>query len=208
MKPEIKVCGMAEASQIDALSGVDWFGMIFWPLSSRNALSLNPESITNSETRRVGVFVDADPDAIRETVRKFNLDVVQFHGSESAEDCRALKASGVEVWKAFAIRDEADLKRISRFIGSVDRVLLDTKTDVPGGSGLKFNWNLLEKYEYDLPFMLAGGIGPDDAEDLRKISHPRFAGIDINSKFELRPGVKDLEKIADFIARIRSHNEN
>jgi phosphoribosylanthranilate isomerase len=108
------------------------------------------------------------------------------------------------VIKAFSVDRQFDFGKLNAYSGSCDYFLFDTKGRLPGGTGQKFNWQLLEKYKGDVPFFLSGGIGPDDIDDIGQFSHPQLFGIDINSGFEIEPALKDVEKIRKFIAKMQN----
>lgn len=185
----------------------DFMGFIFYPKSKRfvgtefsaEMLKAIPESV-----KKVGVFVDELPEDVIEICRQLSLQVAQLHGNELPEDCRQIRESGFQVFKAFSVDDQFDFQKLEAYSGACNYFLFDTKGHVPGGTGQKFNWQLLENYKGDVPFFLSGGIGPDDLEVLRRFSHPRWRGIDINSGFEIEPALKDVEKVKVFVEKIRS----
>lgn len=160
---------------------------------------------------RVGVFVDDMPQNIVTRVYNYSLDYVQLHGDESPVMIENLRrtldpdiAPKIKIIKALSIRSEEDDRRWRDYKGLVDLFLFDTPTEGYGGSGEKFDWTALEAYDGDVPFLLSGGIGPADAERIKSFQHPQFAGIDLNSQFETAPGVKDVELLQTFIAKIRN----
>ena len=194
----IKVCGMREADnirEVEAL-GVDWLGLIFWPKSSRY-VSERPDYLPQ-HVKRVGVFVDENLDTVRKKADDYALDLIQLHGSESPDYIRALKAS-CSIIKAFSIATADDLEQTKDYEGLVDYFLFDTKGPSVGGNGVQFNWDVLKDYHGKTPFLLSGGIGPDDAERIQAFHHPQCIGIDLNSRFELSPGLKDINKLKQFI---------
>ena len=188
---------MREAENIRAVEqlGIDWMGFIFWPKSSRY-VSERPTYLP-TRCRRVGVFVDAPLADVLQKVQEYGLDIVQLHGNESPE--YAMKLQGCSLIKAFNIAGPEDLVQTKAYEGIVDYFLFDTKGKSVGGNGEKFDWSVLEAYTGDTPFLLSGGIGPDDAERVRQFNHPRLAGIDLNSRFELSPGLKDITKLKHFL---------
>ena len=197
----IKVCGMREAENIrqaDADRHIDWIGLIFWP-GSRRYVSSMPAYLPQ-RARRVGVFVDERPDIIREKAEAYGLDLIQLHGHESPDDVRALHPW--PVIKAFSIRTADDLLQTAAYEGVAWYFLFDTKGKAVGGNGEKFDWQVLDSYQGRTPFLLSGGIGPDDARSVRAFRHPRCAGIDLNSRFETEPGLKDITKIKQFLEEI------
>ena len=166
MKPVIKICGMRETENIIAAAELkpDIMGFIFYPGSPRFAGELlNPEIVANlpADIRKTGVFVNADFDEITETVAKYSLDIVQLHGDETPELCRRIKDTGIEVIKAFNIRENMSFSFCNDYIACTDYFLFDTMTINHGGSGQKFDWKLLDRYEAGHPFFLSGGISPD-----------------------------------------------
>lgn len=221
----IKVCGMRHADnirQVEAL-GPDWMGLIFWPRSSR-CVDRCPDYLP-TRARRVGVFVDQPADEIVRIARDYRLDAIQLHGHETPADlCRlrtaldaargarpdgqaadttAAAGTAPALIKAFSISTAADLERTADYDGAADYLLFDTKTPLAGGSGRQFDWRVLDAYHGTTPFLLSGGIGPDDTGRLAAFHHPRCIGIDLNSRFELEPGLKDIGKLKTFIKKIR-----
>ena len=194
----IKVCGMREADNIHEVEalGVDWLGLIFWPKSSRY-VSERPDYLPQ-HAKRVGVFVDEAVDTVKKKADAYALDLIQLHGSESPDYIRALKAS-CSIIKAFSIATADDLEQTKDYEGLVDYFLFDTKGPSVGGNGVQFNWDVLKDYHGQTPFLLSGGIDPDDAERIQAFHHPQCIGIDLNSRFELSPGLKDINKLKQFI---------
>lgn len=217
--------------------GVDMMGFIFWPDSPRFVKMISAQAgiipdyseerlrkacgknqQATSETQhpaRVGVFVDDMPQNIVTRVYNYELDYVQLHGNESAVMIENLKrtlipdiAPDIKIIKALSIREKDDVKRWREYEGAADMLLFDTKCKTVGGSGERFDWSVLEAYDGNIPFLLSGGIGPDDAERVLKFSHPQFAGIDLNSRFEISPALKDVEELKSFIQTIRQHEQN
>lgn len=196
----IKTCGMRDADNIRAVSelGIDWMGFIFWPPSSRY-VSEKP-SFLPTRQKRVGVFVDARIEEVKSKADEYALDLIQLHGKESPAFCERLKAnSRQQLIKAFNIATREDLEQTRPYEGLVDYFLFDTKAKMVGGNGTQFDWSVLSAYQGNTPFLLSGGIGPDDAEKVRNFHHPQLAGIDLNSRFELSPALKDIEKLKQFI---------
>jgi len=161
--------------------------------------------------KRVGVFVNDMPQSIITRIYNYRLDYVQLHGDESAIMIDNLKrtvvpdiAPDIKVIKALNIREKDDVKRWRDYEGAADLLLFDTKCKTRGGSGEQFDWSVLEAYDGSIPFLLSGGIGSDDAERVLAFRHPMFAGIDLNSRFETAPAVKDVERLSAFVQKIRS----
>ena len=196
-----KVCGMRNAENIREVSalGIDLMGFIFWPKSSRYVPE--PPSYLPTDCKRVGVFVDASLEDIRQHIHDYQLDIVQLHGHESPEFAKALKPA--IIIKAFNIATAEDLKQTKPYEGIVDYFLFDTKAQLPGGSGEQFDWSVLSQYEGTTPFLLSGGIGPDDAERIKTFHHERCIGIDLNSRFELAPALKDVHQLKEFLKKVK-----
>lgn len=208
----IKICGVNDPENLRHVARLDadWIGLNFYPLSPRclNLRGLPPAG--SSEPQRVGVFVDEMPQTILSRIVAFHLGIVQLHGSERAVMIQNLRRSLVPdireklvVIKAINVATVADFSQCGEYEGVVDYFLFDTKGALHGGNGEKFNWDLLDAYQGHTPFLLSGGIGPGDANALRGIRHPLFRGVDVNSKFETAPGVKDINLLRSFIKRLR-----
>lgn len=188
---------------LDEAKVANWMGFIFFEKSSRNVTSLPDYTPTNC--KRVGVFVNDSITEIMKRTKEFGFNLVQLHGTESTSYINALKLSlpqEVQLIKMFPIESLDDLEATSEYEGLVDYFLFETKCSGYGGSGKQFDWDILQHYKGKTPFLITGGIGPDDAEKVNAFNHPRFAGIDLNSKFELSPALKDIELIKDFIKNI------
>ena len=198
----IKICGMKFPENIFAVAALkpDFMGFIFYPKSPRYAEPLNIETLNAlpKSIKKIGVFVNEDIEDILTIVYKYNLDGVQLHGSENVDVCKKLNDAGLLVLKAFPITDANNFKVTKTYEGACDYFLFDTKTEAYGGSGVKFDWSILNEYKGETSFILSGGIAPEDAEAILKIEHPKFAGIDLNSKFELKPGLKNVELLRKF----------
>lgn len=226
---KVKVCGMRDAENIreverlrerpqvgasagmgDQRSGlaldIDMMGFIFWPKSKRY-VSTKPTYLPQN-VKRVGVFVDEDIETVKRIADDYSLDYIQLHGHESPDYIRQLKAvatprPSVSIIKAFNIATASDLEQAKAYEGLVNYFLFDTKATLPGGSGQQFDWSILDAYNGETPFLLSGGIGPDDAERVHDFLHPKCIGIDLNSRFELSPALKDINKLKEFIKEIR-----
>jgi phosphoribosylanthranilate isomerase len=208
---KIKVCGITSFEQLQQIQalGVEYAGMIFYEGSKRNAihkLSSERDLIKNSSINKVGVFVNADYDTIIKTIDDYGLLAVQLHGDETDEFCLELMDL-VKVIKVFKLKDQHNIdEMIESFQNVCHFFLFDTSSGdegVHGGTGEKFNWDLLAKSSIKKPFFLSGGIGPEDAEKVRAFKHDYLYGIDINSRFEKEPGVKDINLIENFIKEVR-----
>jgi phosphoribosylanthranilate isomerase len=208
MRPLIKICGMREPENIMAAGQLkpDFLGFIFYKESPRYAGSdLDPEILSTlpAYIRKTGVFVNSAINEILDTVSKFSLDAVQLHGNESPELCESIKNSGIQVIKAFSIGESIDPKIFAEFIHCTDYFLFDAKSLKYGGSGQKFDWRLLDGNDPGHPFILSGGIGPQDIENIAGIINRSFHGIDLNSRFEVKPGLKDIKKLKNFINELK-----
>jgi len=162
------------------------------------------------KVKRVGVFVDDMPQNIVTRAVNYELDIIQLHGSESVimiDNLRSTLApsirKGIKFMKALSISTAEDILRYKEYEGHVDYFIFDTQTPLVGGSGNHFDWNMLDAYDGNTPFILSGGVGPDDAERVLSIRHPMFAGIDLNSQFETAPAVKNVDALKAFLAKIR-----
>lgn len=217
----IKVCGMRDALNIREVSqlGVDMIGMIFYPKSPRyvemqsSHAGIIPDYVKEDiniksakSPARVGVFVDDMVQNIVTRVVNYHLDYVQLHGNEPREMCENLRLTldpdirpGIKIIKAISVSDASDIQKYKEYVGAVDLFLFDTKCKTVGGSGQQFDWQVLEQYDGEIPFLLSGGIGPEDASRLHAFHHPKCIGIDLNSRFEIEPGVKDVEKLKGFL---------
>ena len=193
----VKVCGMRDAEnirEVEAL-GIDLMGFIFWPKSSRYVSTL--PSYLPEKTKRVGVFVDEEIEVVKKNAQEYALHYIQLHGNETPDYCAQLK--DYKLIKAFNIATADDFVKTKSYETLVDYFLFDTKGKSVGGNGTKFDWSVLADYHGTTPFILSGGIGPDDAACIRNIRHPQLAGIDLNSRFEIRPALKDIAKLKAFL---------
>ena len=192
----LKVCGMKYSDNIDEVSQLfpDYMGFIFWKKSTRFFDGVIP-AIPNS-IQKVGVFVDETLAEILATIKKYDLNIVQLHGREDINFCNELKSNNVSIIKVFSMNDNFDFSKLAPFENACDYFLFDTKGKLPGGNGTAFNWEILKNYPSKKPLFLSGGIGIEDVEKIKMLQLPIHA-IDVNSKFELEPGLKnrDLLKI-------------
>jgi phosphoribosylanthranilate isomerase len=199
---------MRDRDNIRALekTAIDWMGFIFYPGSLRYIPDEDrmTETILSCSKVKAGVFVNATQEEIEKKAAKYRLDYVQLHGNESPEMCHRLKDAGYKIIKAFPISSASDFHTISAYETCVDYFLFDTKDTGYGGTGRRFNWSLLEAYRGDIPFLLSGGIGAEHLEELSLFRHPLPAGIDLNSRFEYAPAIKDIDKIERFIQQLKN----
>ena len=211
IKVELKVCGMKHNTAEVAGLQPDYLGFIFFEGSPRNFDRVIPK--LPDGIKKVGVFVDAPLLEIQRIVENHSLDVVQLHGEETPEFCEQLQQSSntknsslraVEVWKVFSIKDSFDFSVLTNYERFVDKYLFDTKGKEKGGNGYVFDWNVLKKYPSNKPFVLSGGIGLEEIEALKEILKTELpiAAIDVNSRFETKPGMKDVMKLKRFIEKL------
>ena len=203
----VKVCGMRDAEnirQIDEIGGVDWMGFIFYPRSPRNVSSV--PNFLPQHCKRVGVFVNSSIEEVAKRVDKFGLDIVQLHGNENPEYISNLRnaiGENVQIIKMIQIETEDDIRHTELYEGLADYFLFETRCKEYGGSGKQFDWDILRRYNSNVPFLITGGIGAEDADKVKAFSHPKFIGIDLNSRFELSPAIKDSTLIDKFIKQIK-----
>lgn len=214
----IKVCGMRNPENITNLLElpIDWMGLIFYEKSKRNVPNSAAKEIlaaSEGKVKRVGVFVNESIETIVQKVAKFKLNYVQLHGQESADYCYDLLAKSAKTFgcgddlqliKAFSVDEQFDFATTKNYTPYVNYFLFDTKGENPGGNGFKFDWTLLKKYDQKIPFLLSGGLDEFSAEAIRALDLPQFVGVDINSKFEIEPALKDIEKIGRFIDNLKN----
>ena len=205
---KIKVCGLKDQEQINVLdqnNQIEFLGFIFYSKSKRFFDQL---PIFTKNSKRVGVFVNEEIDKIIDIASYHQLDYIQLHGDEDVVYCRKLMNQimmtnqKLSIIKAFGVDDNFDFKQLTEFEALVDYFLFDTKTDAYGGSGKVFNWEILNHYQGNIPFLLSGGIKIEMGDEIKNIDHKRFIGIDINSGFEINPGNKNVDKIDEFVEGI------
>jgi phosphoribosylanthranilate isomerase len=194
---KLKICGMKYPENISEVSKLlpDYMGFIFWKNSSRFCdieLPQLPEHIM-----KIGVFVDASLAEIEATIKRHGLQGIQLHGNESPEFCRKCKAFKLIIIKAFAIDAAFDFSILKSYESVSDYYLFDTKGELPGGNGQTFEWKVLAKNPSNKPFFLSGGIGLEEMEAIKNLNLPIHA-IDVNSKFETAPGLKNTEDLRLF----------
>lgn len=206
---KVKVCGMKYPDNIQSVAALqpDYLGLIFYPASPRYAASLNVNELQMLPltTKKVGVFVNEDLQKTEEIIQQYQLQAVQLHGNESPEICAALK-NKAEVIKAFGVDESFDFHQLEPYADFVDYFLFDTKTAAHGGSGKAFNWQILQNYHLKIPFFISGGLSNENIKDVLTLNHPAFYGVDLNSRFELEPGLKDLEKLNVAFELIQAQN--
>lgn len=208
----IKVCGMREADNIRKVArlGVDFMGFIFYSKSPRCVSVPVDRNPSEGKIQRVGVFVNAGEAMICKKVEEYGLDAIQLHGNETLSDCRSLRRSlpsSMRIIKAISVTGAEDMGRCKEYVEAVDFFLFDTKCKTMGGSGEQFDWSVLDAYDGKVPFLLSGGIGPGDVERVMSFRHPCCVGIDLNSRFEIEPGLKDVGRLRTFIEQIRQRRQ-
>ncbi|HEV8269887.1 MAG TPA: phosphoribosylanthranilate isomerase [Chitinophagaceae bacterium] len=204
----IKVCGITQfkqLQQLDALN-IDYAGLIFYKDSPRymgGKITGKQIKDADFDIKKVGVFVNPTYSELLDAIDEYGLDIVQLHGNETPEMCEELSGE-VEVIKAFRIAGDESInidEMVMPYDAACDFYLFDTAglKESFGGTGKQFDWSILKKAKIEKPFFLSGGIGPDDAQKVKAFKHPDFFAIDVNSKFELAPGIKDMAAILKFL---------
>ncbi|MCM1450069.1 MAG: phosphoribosylanthranilate isomerase [Clostridiales bacterium] len=204
---KVKICGMREPYNISQVMALrpDFMGFIFYAPSPRYCGRLSRETVVGLNKARiepVAVTVNLDMDALLVLNEEHGFTTFQLHGEESPLMCSRLKALGFKVIKAISVNNEESLREAHKFVGLVDYILLDTSTPSKGGSGKKFDWNILSAYDIPQPFLLSGGIGEDDAHKVLAIDNPHFVGVDLNSRFEVSPGLKNVDSLSRFLGNL------
>lgn len=198
---------MRESTNISELLKLspDFMGFIFFAKSKRDvADSLDAELLASfpDSTQKVGVFVNAELDFVKGKVEQFGLNLVQLHGDESPEYCFDLKSKGIKVMKVFSVAESFDFNQLEAYKPYVDFFLFDTKGKERGGNGLQFDWSILKGYDQEIPFFLSGGIDLDNIEQLSELKGMNLHAIDVNSKFEIEPGLKDIGRLKELKERL------
>jgi phosphoribosylanthranilate isomerase len=206
---KLKVCGMRESTNISELLKLspDFMGFIFFAKSKRDvADSLGADLLASfpDSTQKVGVFVNAELDFVKGKVEQFGLDLVQLHGDESPEYCFDLKSKGIKVMKVFSVAESFDFNQLEAYKPYVDFFLFDTKGKERGGNGVQFDWSILKGYDQEIPFFLSGGIDLENLEQLSELKGMNLYAIDVNSKFEIEPGLKDVRRLKELKGRLLS----
>lgn len=204
----LKVCGMKYAENISALGELkpDMMGFIFYPKSKRfvDKKVLEKSFLEfDKNISKVAVFVNESVKFIASSLEGLSFDYIQLHGKESVEEIIKLKSYGYKIIKAFPMSDEFDWSKTKEYESHCDYFLFDTSTPKHGGSGKQFDWNILKNYHGLTPFLLSGGISLHDMAKIKAFHHPQFSGIDANSKFEIEPGLKDIDLVQKMIKELR-----
>ncbi|MES2882618.1 MAG: phosphoribosylanthranilate isomerase [Bacteroidota bacterium] len=203
---KIKVCGITTLTQLQTLHqlGVNYAGLILYDQSKRFAgekLHDQKEDVAATSIKKIGVFVNAQKHEIKNAVNDFGLYAVQLHGSENEKFCSAVKQNvAVKLIKVFRLTGNENIDELVKpFAAVCDYFLFDTGTEQFGGSGIKFDWTVLRQATVGKPFFLSGGIGPNDVGEIKSFMHPFLFAVDVNSRFETEPGVKDMELVKQFV---------
>lgn len=208
---KVKVCGLKYPDNIKPVAALapDYMGFICYKKSPRYIEDLDEEFIATlpESILKTGVFVNQSFEAINKLLNKYEFDVVQLHGTETPQLCARLRKR-VVVIKAFGVDADFDFERLQPYLESVDYFLFDTKTPVHGGSGQTFNWDILDGYKYDVPFFLSGGLSQDNLAEAAKLKHPMLHGVDLNSRYEVSPGLKDISKLTEAFDTINTLYSN
>src|SRR5690554_959451 len=193
---KIKVCGMRDLENIIQIKELapDYLGFIFYPKSPRYVETLD-ESLLSllPPIKKTAVFVNATLDEVTTIIKQYSFEAIQLHGNEYPDYCSKIKKEGAEIIKAFGIHEMFDWKLLESYLDVVDYFLFDTYTSAHGGSGKMFNWEVLKEYPFEKPYFLSGGIGPENIESALAVQDERLYGLDLNSRFELSPGLKNIE---------------
>ena len=201
-KIRLKVCGLRDnAEEVIALDP-DYAGFIFYEKSPRYVGNDFVLPVLSEEVKKVGVFVNEVLVKVRQSVETCGLDFVQLHGNESDHYCQELRKAGIRIIKAFQMEDGFDFEQLEKYESSVDYFLFDTKTKQYGGSGKVFNWDLLTKYDIKKEYFLSGGISLDNIGQLADIDLSKVHALDVNSRFEVKPGLKDVMLLKELIKNI------
>lgn len=204
---KIKVCGMKEADNIRAVSVLkpDYMGFICYAKSPRFVGDLDAAMLAElpAGLLKTAVFVNEESENIQKLIAKYQFDAVQLHGNETPEMCAELRKQ-VKVLKAFGVDDAFDFSTLDAYVDKVDYFMFDTKTDYHGGSGKTFNWGIMDKYKLSTPFFICGGLSAENVAEVKRIEHPAFYGVDLNSRFETEPGVKDVERLKQAFDLLRN----
>jgi phosphoribosylanthranilate isomerase len=201
---EIKVCGMRERDncyQLVQEVNPDWMGLIFYPKSPRLVSAESTDWLVELPIKKVGVFVGEEQSEIRCKAALFRLSALQLHGGESVEVVKQLKKdTELEIWKVFGVGENLDWKLMEEFVPHVDRFLFDTATASKGGSGKTFDWKLLKDYPFEKGFFLSGGLRLEHATEILELGKdiPQLLGVDVNSGFEVAPGLKHIPDLKEF----------
>jgi phosphoribosylanthranilate isomerase len=205
--PKLKICGITQAGNMLEIAALkpDYMGFIFYPPSPRDVsekIKNLPLNLLAKDIKKVAVMVNSSLENAMEIVAIYGFDMVQLHGQESPSYCNDLRKK-VKVVKAFSVKDDLP-ENLEEYENSCDYFLFDTKADKPGGTGLRFNHDILKQYKGRKPFFLSGGIDPEYGKNNDSFFHPWLYALDINSRFETTPGIKDVEMVKKFMEKRNS----
>jgi len=204
---KIKVCGLRDKDNIQAVAALapEYMGFICYEPSPRYVKDISTDILSNlpSNVYKIAVFVDESKETINELLDTFGFNAIQLHGNESPDFAHSFRDK-VTVFKAFGLNADFDFEQLNNYANKVDYFLFDTKTDIHGGSGKTFDWRILDNYKLDTPFFLSGGLSLDNLAEVNTINHPQFYGVDLNSKFETSPGVKDIDKLKQAFSMLKN----
>jgi len=209
---KLKVCGLNNLENIESVVSVepDFAGFIFYRPSKRyifrNSLSSDVFKEIPETVKKVGVFVNASFEEITRDFNNYKLDYIQLHGKENKDFCGKLFLKNIPLIKAFQITDDFNFKVLEEYEPFCQYFLFDAKGKLPGGNGIKFSWDLLSRYSLQIPFFLSGGLGPDDIDAIQFFHHEKLYGVDINSGFEIEPGIKNIKQIEIFKKQLNKIN--
>lgn len=209
---KIKVCGLRDAENLKEIAALqpDFVGFIFYDQSPRFVGDDLDEAVVKAlpkSIRKVGVFVNASPEYILRSVKKYDFQYVQLHGTETPDYCRSLRNRGINIIKAFRVNESFNFSMLNNYKAQCDFFLFDAKGEQPGGNGIPFDWQIMSQYDNEKPFFISGGIGLDNLDELIAFKGIKPYGVDINSLVETEPGVKDVAKVKELIDRLRPIEE-
>ena len=206
---KVKVCGLRDPGNTREVCDAepDYCGFIFYRSSPRFIGESAAELFEKvpASILKVGVFVNEGKESVIGIARRWHLDLVQLHGSETPDYCSSIRSEGFKVIKSFGVDARFDFKNTLHFSEACDYFLFDTRSREHGGTGVKYNWKKLSEYSLEKPFFLSGGIGPGDVHLIRKIDNKNLYGVDINSRFETAPGIKNIETVRSFIKELKNN---
>ncbi|MEC3881447.1 phosphoribosylanthranilate isomerase [Parapedobacter sp. 10938] len=205
MNPKIKICGLKHLGNIQDVMALrpDYVGFICYPGSKRFIGELDETWVAGLQgAKKTGVFVNAAIHEVKKNIRRFGFQAVQLHGAETPAYCAELMDGGVEIIKAFGISEQFNWTILEGYQTAVDYYLFDTKSSQHGGTGKRFNWTLLDDYTGDKPFFLSGGISAENMADALQLGDSRLYALDLNSRFETAPGVKDIALLRNTLQTI------
>ncbi len=199
---KLKICGLRDNINEVAALGPNYIGLIFYPKSPRFVGENFELPEIDRSIKKVGVFVNEALESVEEKANKYQLDFVQLHGDESPEYCRLIKEKGLKSMKAFQVDEGFDFEILKAYEAYVEYFLFDTKSKGYGGSGHSFDWSVLQKYSMEKQYFLSGGLSLENIKGMKGLDVSKIHALDVNSKFEVKPGLKDVEKLARLKSQI------